>query len=114
MTEDGEDPVRERLEGLIRDLTDQEQASRAATRTVQLDQTSVGRVSRVDALQAQAMAQETERRRQVALARAHRALEKLREGEYGHCEACDEPIAPERLRFDPAATLCIRCAEKAG
>ena len=40
------------------------------------------------------------------------ALERLRRGEYGICEECDEPIAPARLRVMPEVTTCIRCQDR--
>ncbi|MQX35172.1 hypothetical protein GHC57_01425 [Roseospira navarrensis] len=73
----------------------------------------MGRLSRMDALQHQAMAQETERRRQVELKRIDAALERMKEGEYGLCVHCGESIATRRLEFDPAAPLCITCASAA-
>ena len=82
--------------------------------TVVLDQTSVGRLSRMDAMQNQAMQLETERRREVELARIDAALTRLAEGEYGYCTACDEDIQAKRLDMDPAVPLCIDCAAKAG
>jgi DnaK suppressor protein len=77
---------------------------------VELDQTRVGRLSRMDALQNQAMAKETERRRHQELERIDLALERLANDEYGDCLACGEPIAEKRLKLDPSATLCIDCA----
>lgn len=79
---------------------------------VELDQTRVGRLSRMDALQNQAMAQETERRRQQELMHIDEALSRLANGTYGDCLECDEPIAEKRLAFDPSARLCIGCAEQ--
>jgi len=81
-------------------------------RPVELDQTRVGRLSRMDALQTQAMAKETERRRQQELIRIDTALSRLDDGTYGDCVNCDEPIAEKRLAFDPSALLCIDCANK--
>ena len=80
---------------------------------VALDQTRVGRLSRMDALQNQAMAQETERRRQQQLVDIDRALRRLAEGTYGECVECGEPIAEKRLALDPSTPLCIECAEQA-
>jgi len=77
---------------------------------VTLDQQSVGRLSRMDALQAQAMAQASERHRRAELARIEAALRRIDEGEYGYCLKCGEDIAPERLRANPAATVCVDCA----
>lgn len=77
---------------------------------VELDQTRVGRLSRMDAIQHQAMAKETERRRQQELSRIDAALERLRNGRYGECLECGELIADKRLDLDPSALLCIDCA----
>lgn len=79
-------------------------------RPVELDQSTVGRLSRMDALQGQAMALETERRREVELDRIERALERMDAGAFGYCTACDEPIAAKRLELDPAVPTCIDCA----
>ncbi len=41
------------------------------------------------------------------------ALERLRTGEYGTCQACGEPIAPARLRAIPEVTMCVACQDAA-
>jgi DnaK suppressor protein len=82
----------------------------ADRRTVELDQQSVGRLSRMDALQVQAMAQETRRRRRRELARIDAALRQIEEGEFGWCRNCGEAISEARLEIDPAAPLCVDCA----
>jgi len=84
-----------------------------ATDVVELDQTRQGRLSRMDAMQQQAMAAETARRRALELTRIAAALARIDSGDYGLCVRCDEGIAPRRLQVDPAATLCIRCADEA-
>jgi len=94
-------------------LLDVAESSRQAAQTVELDQTRVGRVSRMDALQTQEMAKESNRRRQIALQRIDGALRRMEEGDYGYCAACDEPIPAQRLAVDPGALLCIGCAGKA-
>lgn len=84
-----------------------------AADTVELDQTRVGRLSRMDALQAQAMSQESRRRRKTELQRIASALSRINEQEYGYCVSCGEEIARNRLKADPAAPLCIDCANRA-
>lgn len=79
--------------------------------TVELDQQSVGRLSRMDALQQQEMAQAEARRRISDLARIEVALQRIAEQEYGWCAECGEPIAYRRLEIDPAVALCIGCAK---
>ena len=90
----------------------QETGAQAAS-TVELDQTTVGRLSRMDDLRAQAMSQESERRRDLELQRINSALQRMEAGEYGYCVRCGEEIALKRLEFDPATPLCIRCASEA-
>ena len=79
-------------------------------RPVELDQTRAGRLSRMDAVQDQAMALETERRRNVELRRIEAALRRLAEGEFGYCLGCGEVIETKRLELDPTAPQCVDCA----
>jgi DnaK suppressor protein len=81
--------------------------------SVELDQARVGRLSRMDAMQSQAMTEAAERRREMELRRIAAALHRMEEDSYGYCEHCGEPIAIKRLEIDPAAELCIRCASQA-
>jgi DnaK suppressor protein len=77
---------------------------------VELDQTTQGRLSRMDALQGQAMAQEVARRREVEIRQIDAALTRIEEGEYGYCVSCGEEIQAKRLDFDPSVPTCIDCA----
>lgn len=79
---------------------------------VELDQSKVGRLSRMDAMQAQAMAQASTQRREVILKKITAALVRIDKDVYGECFSCDAPINEKRLDFDPTATLCIDCANK--
>ncbi|PYG00423.1 TraR/DksA family transcriptional regulator [Thioalkalivibrio sp. ALE21] len=106
-----EDWLRERLEALLVDLDTALDEGREGGATVELDQQRTGRLSRMDALQAQAMARASQQRRENQRRRAQRALERLKEGEGGLCVDCLEPIARSRLEIDPAVERCIACAE---
>jgi|TARA_B110000444_G_C18425649_1_gene404410 DnaK suppressor protein len=81
-----------------------------SAQVVELDQSKVGRLSRMDALQAQEMAKASVLRSQRALMQISAALERIENNEFGVCQYCDQTIAPLRLQVDPAALLCIRCA----
>ena len=83
-----------------------------AAKPVELDQTRVGRLSRMDAMQTQAMSIAVKRRRENELSRIKTALQRIDEGSYGVCLECDEVILPARLKFDPATPLCFYCAER--
>ncbi|WP_150525820.1 TraR/DksA family transcriptional regulator [Roseibium sediminis] len=95
---------------LKEDLNDLREMSEDARAPVILDQQSVGRLSRMDALQGQAMAEATERQRQADLVRIENALRRIETGDYGFCLECEEEIPEKRLDIDPAAALCVRCA----
>jgi len=83
-----------------------------AADVVELDQSKVGRLSRMDALQAQAMSVETKRRQKLELTKIKSALIRVDNNEYGNCLRCGEDISQKRLEIDPAATLCITCANQ--
>ena len=87
-------------------------ASSQSREAVALDQSSVGRLSRMDAMQQQAMALATERRRAGSLARIEAALRRIESGEFGWCVQCGDPIPPGRLALDPATIQCVACASR--
>ena len=103
---------RQKLVSLQAALQQVDESSKEASSTVELDQTRVGRLSRMDALQGQAMSKATRQRREVELQRIGAALGRIESGDYGYCLECDEEIALARLEIDPAAPLCISCASK--
>ncbi|MBT3672126.1 MAG: TraR/DksA family transcriptional regulator [Porticoccaceae bacterium] len=93
-------------------LTELEAISCEATKPVQLDQSMVGRLSRMDAMQGVEMAKEASRRRKQQLARIPAALERIATEDYGRCTLCDEDIVIGRLHIDPTYTRCINCADQ--
>lgn len=102
--------ARRRILAELDALRSQDDDAREARRPVELDQQSVGRLSRMDALQNQAMAQGQSRRREARERQLRAALARIQEGEYGYCTECGEHIAARRLEFDVAAPTCIACA----
>ena len=104
---------RQRLIALRTELEAVAETGEASSAVVELDQSKVGRLSRMDAMQAQAMAQASGQRREATLRQITAALQRIDDGEYGICQECDEPINPRRLEFDPTVRLCIECASSA-
>ncbi|MFT5680614.1 MAG: DnaK suppressor protein [Myxococcota bacterium] len=80
--------------------------------TVELDQSRMGRISRIDAIQQQKMAQATLRRHQQRLDRVEAAVERYDEDpdEYGPCMRCGEAIGYRRLKAFPDVVVCIGCS----
>ena len=105
-----EEAARIALLGMRKELCDMLGNARENTAPVELDQTQQGRLSRMDAMQQQAMADETQRRRHLRLVQIDAALARLDDGEYGYCMTCGEEIDADRLALDPAIALCMRHA----
>lgn len=102
--------VRARLLERSEELDALDRATADDHRPIELDQTAVGRLSRMDSLQVQAMSAASRRMRDAERIRIEQALKRLDAGEYGWCVRCGEEIAPARLETDPTLATCIRCA----
>lgn len=101
---------RARLIALRSELRSLVVSSAESVQVVELDQAKVGRLSRMDAMQAQAMAQASSQRREQMLKQIQAALTRLDKDEFGYCRDCDEQIPVRRLEFDPTSTRCVVCA----
>jgi DnaK suppressor protein len=101
---------KEQLLSLRARLLEAQETGDEAEQTVELDQTRVGRLSRMDAMQAQAMSIETGRRRKEKLRQIEAALNRIESDDFGWCDDCGNEIAPQRLEIDPTVKLCIKCA----
>lgn len=84
--------------------------SSSARKPVELDQQMVGRLSRMDALQGQALARGMEARRAGRLKAIAAALARIEEGAFGFCEECGSFIGHGRLDADPCVARCVDCA----
>jgi DnaK suppressor protein len=91
-------------------LRAESERTRADRSPVLLDQQSVGRLSRMDALQQQAMASAQDARRKARLRAIKAALARLEAGDFGWCEDCGEFIGTKRLDLDPTLMRCVSCA----
>lgn len=83
-----------------------------ATATVVLDQGQQGRLSRIDAMQAQKMAIAQRDRSRARLTRVRNILETAHEDDFGCCGECGEPIPMKRLLARPDSVLCVECASE--
>lgn len=100
------------LLALVRELHAQLHDNADAAAPVELDQTRVGRLSRMDAMQMQQQQKAERERSQLRLLQAQNALALFDNDDYGWCRQCDEPIGFPRLKVRPEAPLCIQCQEK--
>ena len=100
---------RELLEARAKEVEASLETSKDATEVVELD-TSIGRLSRMDALQSQEMAKELRRRKETELKSIAKALQRIENGSYGTCVFCRKPIAEGRLEVLPDVLTCVNCA----
>lgn len=110
MDDETQTAFRAQITARLAELGEEDARGASGQATVELDQQAIGRLSRQDALQSQAMARATHARRDIERRRLVAALARLDEGEFGTCEDCGEEIAEARLTLDPGITRCISCA----
>ncbi|MEO9782153.1 MAG: TraR/DksA C4-type zinc finger protein [Sedimentitalea sp.] len=110
MNETDLDRYAAQIEQMLHRLTEDNELGREGQAVVSLDQQSVGRLSRMDALQNQAMAKAQQQLRDQQKQRLLAALRRIDEGEFGYCVDCGVEIAAKRLDLDPEVFKCISCA----
>ncbi len=102
--------LRTELERELARIVRSMQTSRDAARPVQLDQTSVGRLSRMDAIQNQHMSADLHSRQEARHALIVDALDRIAQGTYGRCLRCGTNIPFGRLIVFPEARTCAACS----
>ena len=109
MIEEQIEQFRRTLFSLRTKLQKLEESSKKAA--VELDEAALARLSRVDAMHAQLIAEEPARLRQRQLGKIEGAFRRIERGEYGNCFVCSEEIESHRLSEDPTVTRCLKCVE---
>jgi DnaK suppressor protein len=74
-----------------------------------IDQSAVGRLSRIEAIQNAGFTQNLKARERQQLEEVLAALTRMEEGVYGLCTACQGPIRFERLQVFPETRTCNLC-----
>ena len=85
-------------------------ATNRVMKPVLLDQSSVGRLSRIDNLQTQGLTAGLQAREQARLGQITEALKRMDAGTSGTCVVCGDAVAFERLLVFPEAPNCAGCA----
>ena len=108
----------EQLESFRQKLTDAKASAESVIRQTAGDEkpvegvgSTIGRLSRMDAIQVQAMAQMSRRQLQVRLQQYDASLSAIENGTYGVCRECKGPISLRRLEAVPEAPFCMECQE---
>ncbi len=111
------DDQREELRALLHRLHEQLLETGAGKQTeagvVTLDQSAVGRLSRIDAIQQQKMAEAELRRNALRVKQVAVAINGF-EDDFGWCKRCGEPIGYRRLKARPETPCCVECMDALG
>jgi DnaK suppressor protein len=109
LTDDEIAELRDDLVQLKAELAQTLESAAESGEPVALDQSAVGRLSRMDAMQVQAMAQANLRSLKLRLDLIGQALRLMEDYEYGICRRCAEPIGYRRLKAKPESPFCLSC-----
>lgn len=99
------------LDRTLRKLERSMRTTEKALEPVTLDQTAVGRLSRIDSLQNQGLTRNLQEREQAKLGQVITAFQRLEAGTYGTCTECGGEIPFERLEVFPETPTCAACSE---
>lgn len=100
-----------KLETRAREIRATIERSSDQTAAVKPD-SAIGRLTRVDAVQAGYISEALRREMKAEMARIERALRSIDEGTFGMCRSCGAVLSDARLDAKPDATLCVQCAAK--
>ncbi|WP_168204135.1 TraR/DksA family transcriptional regulator [Aliikangiella coralliicola] len=92
-------------------LQNQLSMAKESSKTVELDQSLAGRVSRIDAIQQQKMAQAGLNRTQQRINVLNKTIEQIDNEDFGYCEECGDEIGFSRLQIKPESTNCVACQQ---
>lgn len=110
LTDDQVTELHQELTRQLRRLERSMKLTDEAARPVELDQTAVGRLSRMDSLQNQGLTKSLQERERIKLARLKEALARVEAGTYGVCPECGADIPFGRLSVFPEAPSCAACS----
>lgn len=111
MTEEERQHIKARLEALAEEIKATLALADPSKESITPDN-AIGRLTRMEAIQAQSMNAEGRRRQEARLRQVGYALERIDQGTYGSCTRCGEAIPHGRLEFMPDARLCMSCATR--
>jgi DnaK suppressor protein len=100
---------KEKLEAVLLEIEDYLSKSEDAAEAVSPDK-SLGRLSRMEAMQDQQLVLEVRRRQKRRKAEVFNAISRLEQDQYGQCIFCGSQIAEERLDAFPEVQTCMKCA----
>ena len=97
--------IRERIESLEKEIQDLELSAAPVA-----PENSIGRISRMDAINNKSVVEASLRNRKRKLSKLHLSLSKINSPGFGSCSSCKKKINPKRLILMPESDKCVNCA----
>lgn len=110
LTQDQIAELADELDRVVKKLERSMRTTEEAMRPVTLDQSAVGRLSRIDSLQNQGLTRNLQEREQAKLGQVVTAFQRMEAGTYGLCVECGGEIPFERLQVFPETPTCTPCS----
>ena len=99
--------IKEKINSLVQEVADLEESTAPVS-----PENSIGRISRMDAINNKSVAEAALRSSRKKLGSLKFALTKIDSPEFGNCSVCKTPIPTARLLYMPESTRCVRCADR--
>jgi len=109
MTPNDRQDLKEKIEKLIVQYEADVKSTEAMTQPIK-PENSLGRISRMDAINNKAVMEVSLRNKKAKLSKLRIALDNINNEGFGLCSSCKKPIQAGRLMFMPESTRCVRCA----
>jgi len=111
MTAEEKQAIRYKIASLITKSKDDIEDIEKSTQPIS-PENSIGRVSRMDAINNKSVMEAALRNKKAKLAKLKMALSNIDRADFGYCSMCKNPIQQGRLIYMPESTRCIRCADR--
>jgi DnaK suppressor protein len=111
MTEKEREALKEKIHNAIAEMEKKIKGIEADAQPV-APENSIGRVSRMDAINNKSVVEAALRSARARLSKLEIALTKVDDPSFGICSMCGNPIPIPRLMFMPESSRCVRCADR--
>ena len=108
MTDTEKKELKEIIDSQIHSTKEEIEELKELTKPITLDN-SIGRLSRMDAINNKAINEKALRDKKRTLQKLERATERSEKGELGTCLRCGDEIPFGRLKIMPWTTRCVKC-----
>lgn len=109
MTEEEKKELKSLIDSHIESIKEEITELKELTKPVSLD-ASIGRLSRMDAINNKAINEKALREKKSTLQKLERAQERYKVNKLGTCLKCGKEIPFGRLKIMPYTTRCVQCA----